>query len=236
MANNHNGTTRAGEVYQRLRADILGGRQPPGQRLKFPELCARYGTSVGAAREALTRLVTEGFVITQSHQGYTVIPLSHEDLADLTFARVEIESTVLRLSVLDGDMNWEAQLVAAHHVLERTPFFGPDDTDHPGDDWAAAHRAFHLALLDGCRNRHLTAVARGLREEAALYLQWSVSFGREPDRDIAGEHRALLQAAVGRDADLAARLLREHIAHTARLLIRGATDQPNDAPEAATHT
>ncbi|WP_059007598.1 GntR family transcriptional regulator [Streptomyces specialis] len=236
MAKSDNGTTRAGDVYQRLRADILGGRLLPGQRLKFPELCARYGTSVGAAREALTRLVTEGFVTTQSHHGYAVVPLSHEDLADLTFARTEIESSVLRLSVLDGDMNWEAQLVAAHHVLERTPFHGPGDTDHPGDAWAAAHKAFHLALLDGCRNRRLTATARALREEAALYLQWSVSFGREPDRDIAGEHRALLDAAVRRDADLAARLLREHIAHTARLLIRGATAEHSPADRAAAAT
>ncbi|MGK5533959.1 GntR family transcriptional regulator, partial [Streptomyces sp. URMC 129] len=68
MAKNDNGTTRAGEVYARLRADILGGGLLPGRRLKFPELCARYGTSVGAAREALTRLVAEGFVTTQSHQ------------------------------------------------------------------------------------------------------------------------------------------------------------------------
>ncbi|MDT0309022.1 FCD domain-containing protein [Streptomyces sp. DSM 44917] len=234
MAKNDNGTTRAGEVYRRLRGDILGGRLLPGQRLKFPELCARYGTSVGAAREALTRLVTEGFVTAQSHQGYAVVPLSHEDLADLTTARVEIESTVLRLAVVEGDMDWEARLVAAHHVLERTPFFGPDDTDHPSDEWAAAHRAFHLALLDGCRNRRLTATARALREEAALYLQWSVSFGREPDRDIAGEHRALLRAAVDRDPDLAARLLREHIAHTAGLLIRNATDEPREpAPATA---
>ncbi|MFC6880808.1 MULTISPECIES: GntR family transcriptional regulator [Actinomadura] len=226
MAKREGGTTRAGEVYGRLRGDILGGRLAPGQRLKFPELCERYGCSVGGAREALTRLVSEGFVTTQSHHGFMVVPLSHEDLADLTDARVEIESLVFRLSVRDGDMAWESRAVAAHHVLDRTPFFGPDDTDRPSDDWAAAHAAFHLALLEGCRNRRLLATARAMREEAELYRQWSVSFGQEPDRDIAGEHRALLDAAIARDGDLAAERLREHIAHTAGLLIRNATDAP----------
>jgi DNA-binding GntR family transcriptional regulator len=223
------GSTRADGVYRRLRADILGGRLVPGQRLKFPELSRRYDTSVGAAREALTRLVTDGFVRTQSHQGFTVTPLSHEDLAELTRARVEVESLVLRLAVLDGDMRWEADAVAAHHVLERTPFLG--DGDHPTDEWSAAHAEFHHALVAGCRNRRLRAMARGLREEAELYLQWSVSFGREPDRDLPGEHRALLHAAIGRDADRAADLLRDHIAHTAQLLISCAADEPNPAIE-----
>lgn len=221
------GSTRADGVYGRLRADILGGRLVPGQRLKFPELSRRYATSVGAAREALTRLAAAGLVRTRAHQGYTVTPLSHHDLAELTQARVETESLVLQLSVRHGDMQWEAQAVAAHHLLERTPFFGPDDTDHPSDEWSAAHAAFHLALLAGCRNRRLLAIARGLREEAELYLQWSVSFGREPERDLPGEHRALLDAVSARDAGLAAELLRDHIAHTAQLLIRGAPDEPN---------
>ena len=221
------GATRTQGVYGRLRADILGGRLVPGQRLKFPELSQRYETSVGAAREALTRLAAAGLVRTQAHHGYTVTPLSHEDLADLTQARVEIESLVLRLSVLHGDMRWEAQTVAAHHVLERTPFLAHDGADHPSDEWSAAHAAFHQTLLAGCRNRRLLATAQALREEAELYLQWSVSFGQEPDRDLPGEHRALLEAATARDADLAAERLRDHIAHTAQLLIHGAPDEPN---------
>ena len=222
-------TTRAEGVYQELRADILGGRMVPGARLKFPELCERYSTSVGAAREALTRLTAEGLVKTRPHLGYTVTPLSHEDLADLTQARVEIESLVLRLSVLEGDVQWEARAVAAHHLLERTPFTGPDDANRPSGAWAEAHAAFHLALLAGCRNRRLFASARALREEAELYLQWSVSFGNEPDRDLPGEHKALLDAALSRDADRAAELIRDHIAHTAQLLISCAEDEPNRA-------
>ncbi|MCF7549958.1 GntR family transcriptional regulator [Pseudonocardia sp. WMMC193] len=218
--------TRTDEVHRRLRSDILAGRLVPGSRLKFPELCETYGVSVGAAREALTRLTAEGMVKTQPHQGYMVTPLSHEDLADLTRARIEIESLVLRLSVQEGDVQWESRAVAAHHVLERAVFLSDDDPDHPTDEWAAAHARFHLALLDGCTNRRLLDVARALREEAELYRQWSVSFGQEPDRDLAGEHRALLEASVGRQADLAGQLLRDHIAHTTSLLISVATDEP----------
>ncbi|MFF2554146.1 GntR family transcriptional regulator [Nocardia sp. NPDC058058] len=223
------GTTRTDGIYQALRADILGGRLVPGERLKFPDLSERYKVSVGATREALTKLTAEGLVTTKAHQGYLVRPLSHQDLADLTQARVEVESLVLKLSVQDGDMQWEANAVAAHHLLERTPFRDPADPDHPTDEWSAAHAAFHIALLNGCGNRRLLDTARALRQEAELYLQWSVSFGNEPERDLPAEHRALLEAAVGRDPELAQELLRDHIAHTAQLLISCAPDQPNSA-------
>ncbi|MEC3919205.1 GntR family transcriptional regulator [Nocardia sp. CDC160] len=227
MARHVDGKTRTDGIYQRLRADILGGRLTPGQRLKFSELSERYQTSVGATREVLTRLTAEGLVQTQPHLGYVVTSLSHEDLAELTQARVEIESLALRLSVLEGDTQWEARAVAAHHVLERTPFFADDDHDHPSDDWTKAHADFHLALIDGCRNRRILNVAQSLREEAELYRQWSVSIGDEPDRDIPREHRELLEAVLARNADLAAERLRDHIAHTAQLLITCAEDEPN---------
>lgn len=214
-------------VYQRLRSDILGGRLVPGQRLKFPELCERYQTSVGAAREALTKLAAEGMVTMQAHQGYSVVPLSHDDLADLTLARVEVESLALRLSVQHEDVHWESNAVAAHHLPDRTPMIGQDDPDRPSDRWVQAHAAFHVALLSGCPNRRLVGIARGLREEAELYRQWSVSLGHEPGRDIAGEHRGILDATIAQDADLAADRLRDHIAHTAQLLITCAADEPN---------
>ncbi|WP_405014671.1 GntR family transcriptional regulator [Kitasatospora sp. NBC_01539] len=218
--------TRTHGTYRRLREDILGGRLTPGQRLKFPDLCREYGTSVGAAREALVRLASEGLVRTQAHQGYTVTPLSYDDLRELTKARVEMESLVLRLSMEEGDTRWEARAVAAHHVLRRTPYLGPDSPDHPSDDWAAAHAEFHLALLVGCTNRRLLDVALGLREEAELYRQWSAPHGRERHRDLAAEHRDLLEAVVDREAGRAVELIRDHIAHTAQLLITCAEDEP----------
>jgi len=227
--------TRTDEVYGRLRADILGGRLVPGQRLKFGELRGRYSTNMGATREALTRLVGEGLVDVTPHQGYRVVSLSHRDLADLTVARIEIETRLLRLSLQDGDMAWEVRLVAAYHVLERTPLIGPDDPDRPSDAWNAAHTAFHEALIGGCLNRRLTAIARSLREEGELYRQWSVSLGGRSRDRAAADHRELLEPALASDADIAAERLGAHIAHTADLLIRCATDAPIPAAGTVRH-
>ncbi|GII97306.1 GntR family transcriptional regulator [Sinosporangium siamense] len=225
MARQSGSTTRAEGIYQRLRADILGGRLTPGERLKFPDLCEHYNTSVGAAREALVRLKAEGLVKARAHLGYTVTPLSNDDLADLTQARVEIETLVFRMSVTHGDVRWEADVVAAHHMLDRTPCLDPESDAGLSEAWITAHAAFHFALLAGCPNRRLAETARALREEAALYRRWSVAVAPAFDRGHADEHRALVAAALDRDADRAAALLRAHITQTPDLLI-GARESP----------
>lgn len=225
MAKTASGGTRADDVVENLRADILGGRRTPGERLKFPELCEQHEVSAGVIREALTKLADQGLVRAQAHQGYVVTPLSHRELGELTVARMELEALVFRLSVLEGDMTWEGGMVAAHHVLERAPFAAEDNPSQLSEEWAGAHAAFHVALLAGCGNRRLQEMAWKLREEAELYRRWSVSLGQEPTRDIAGEHRALLGAALARQPELAAEQLADHISHTARLLISCAQDE-----------
>ena len=225
MARTGDGSTRTDRLHAALRADILGGRLVPGERLKFPALSERYGTSVGTAREVLVRLTAEGLVKNQAHHGYVVTPLSHAELRDLTTARIEIESLVLGMSVTAGDVAWESRLVAAHHVLERTSYLDPD-AERPADRWTVAHAEFHAALVGACSNRRLLDIARSLREEAELYRQWSVSLSGDRDRDVAAEHRALFDAALARDFEQAQQLVRDHLARTADLLISCAPDRP----------
>ncbi|MBL1116434.1 GntR family transcriptional regulator [Streptomyces sp. 110] len=231
MAKEGRSATRAAAVHQRLRDDILGGRFRPGERLKFQQICEDYKTSVGAAREALTRLASEGLVRSQPNFGYMVTPLSLEDLEDLTAARVELECMALRMSIEKGDRQWEANAVAAHHLLARTPFTSSEQPGRPTDEWARVHTEFHFALIAGCPNRRILQMARSLREEAGLYQLWSVSLQRKPDRDGAAEHRALLEASVDRDAERAALLLREHLQHTARLLQADGLHELHAPPE-----
>jgi DNA-binding GntR family transcriptional regulator len=205
--------TLATAVGAKLRDDILNGGFRPGDRLMFPDLCKRYGASVGVTREALASLAAEGLVLAQPHQGYVVRPLSPEDLTDLTAARVALEPIVLRQSIADGDIEWESRVVAAHHVLLRTP----RDPLRVTNDWAEAHEAFHSALFSGCSNKRLLVMTQMLATESAVYRRWSPPF--ESDRDVAAEHAALVEAAIKREADRAADLLIRHITQTAQILI-----------------
>ena len=209
--------TQADRVASELRADILGGRMRPGDKLPFADLCSRYDTSVGVMREGLSRLVAQGLVVNEPQVGFRVIPLSSEDLRQLTEARVYIEGHVLELSILSGGMEWESLLVGAHHALERTPETVPGDAGMMSEQWAAAHARFHAVCLQACPNRRMLEVAETLRASAELYRRWSVPLAGGA-RDVAAEHRRILAAALAHDARAALVALGEHLAHTRELL------------------
>lgn len=209
--------TQGDRVAVALRDDILGGRLRPGQKLPFAELRDRYATSVGVLRESLSRLVSEGLVVNEPQVGFRVLPLSAEDLRQLTEARLFVEGQALQLAVRAGDVEWESRLVGAHHALERTPELTDSDPPTMNDEWSAAHGRFHNLLLQACPNRRLLAVAETLRASAELYRRWSAPLGAGT-RDVRAEHRRLLDAALAGDADGALAALADHLAHTRRLL------------------
>ncbi len=218
-------TTRTEQVYGRMRADILAGRLTPGAKLPFAELVARYGGSTSVIREGLSRLVEQGLVHAEPQHGFRVVPLSIDDLDDLTTARCELEGLVLRLSIEAGDLEWESEIVAAQHTLERTPMAAQSaagvsaDPGTLSDEWRAAHARFHNALIAGCPNVRLRTMASSLRDAAELYRSWSVPLGHDEDRDIAGEHEAIAEAVLARDAVRAVAELSKHLRRTADVLI-----------------
>jgi DNA-binding GntR family transcriptional regulator len=66
-----------------------------------------------------------------------------------------------------------------------------------------------------------------LRDAAELYRRWSQP--HDPDRDVAGEHRRILKAALARDADAATSALAAHFERTAQILRATSDLAPDDA-------
>jgi DNA-binding GntR family transcriptional regulator len=215
-------------VYAELRGDVLAGRRRPGSRLLFADLAARYEASMGVIREVLTRLTAEGLVESEPQYGFRVVPLSVADLKHLADARASVETLVLGQAVEHGDVAWESEVLAAHHRLERTPQQEPDDPSRLSASWTAAHAAYHHTLLAGCPNPRLLAVADSLRDAAELYRQWSVPLAHT-QRDIAGEHRAILDAVLARDVDAASAALAAHIHATTNVLLDHADARVDDS-------
>jgi DNA-binding GntR family transcriptional regulator len=218
--------TKAERVYFQLRADILAGRHAPGQRLRYTELSERYDTSMGVLREGMLRLAEQGLVKGEPQQGFQVVELSGPDLRDLTDARCELESLTLRHAIADGDVEWESRLIASHHLLSRANQLDADDPERLSDQWVAAHAEFHRTLLDGCANQRLKDIAGSLRNAAELYRRWSVPLGQDSNRDIPGEHAAILAAVLDRDADEAVLHLRRHIEYTTNVLLDSLAGDP----------
>jgi DNA-binding GntR family transcriptional regulator len=210
--------TRSNAVFDRLRADLLAGRLEPGSKLKLAVLGARYEASLSVVREALSRLAEQGLVVAHPHRGFNVVALSPEDLIDLTETRIDLETLAARRSAERGDLAWETALVAAHHALARTAATTAEG--EVTEEWIAAHRTFHQALIAGCGSPRLQGIANGLRDAAEPYRIWSRSLAHDDDRDIAGEHSRMTELAIARDADGLATAMAAHIQQTTDVLLR----------------
>ena len=218
--------TRTEQVYEVIRSELLNGGLHPGQKLKMVDFTERFGVSQSVIREALTRLTEQDLLIASPQRGFRVRDLSVEDIAELTETRIQVESLALRLAVERGDLQWETEILAAHHRLERTPVIRDDGT--VSEDWSTAHRDFHQALLNGCGNRRLESVANSLRDSAELYRRWYWVLTDDHQRDLAREHRELKELALARDADRAIEVLTEHIDRAPSLLIAYAREHGVD--------
>lgn len=217
VSRKRSGASLAEDVHAALRADIVLGRRIPGTRLRLNELAAAHEVSLSVVREAVTRLSSEGLVEATPQRGFRVRPISLEHLHDLTWMRIHVETLAVREAVERGDLTWEAGLVAAHHRLAATSMFLDDGTGNPA--WMVAHGEFHTALAAGAGRPALERVRRQLYDESELYRAWSGTLPREPIRRHATvEHEAIKDAALARDADLAALLVAEHLTATADAL------------------
>lgn len=209
--------TRIEATYERIRHDIIAGELAPGERLGVDRLRERYGVGASTVREALSLLSAEALVDAEGQRGFTVSPISVDDLVDLCEARKLIESAAVRESVQQGDDDWEGDLVAAFHRLtraqERMTAGNPDSIR----EWEHRNRDFHEALVSRCDSRWIHFLLDTLMHHTERYRRASLTSG-SVKRDVHGEHAALMQAALERDADRAAELVVEHIDHTVRVI------------------
>ena len=213
-------STQSDRVYDALRGEILSCRMQPGSKIKIPDVCAAYDVSLGAAREALARLVSAALVDNEPQKGYSVKPVSRKELADLAQARIEIESLCLREAIAKGGVEWETQIVACFHRLSRIEPSADHDRNVLSDAWTSAHSQFHEALVAACDNAVLQRVRTALYFESERYRNWCLPLVRETkDRDVDAEHRAIMGAALDRNAALACALMGDHLRKTTELLM-----------------
>ena len=206
-------------AYTRLRREILSGHLRPGEKLKITDLATSLQVSPGAIREALSRLVPEQLVISRDQKGCVVMPLSIEDLEDLTSLRCEIEAICLRRSVQRGEVGWESSILAAAHRLRRTQAQSTADRSRT-PEWVERHQAFHAALVSACGSRRLLELHAQLYQQSERYRNLSIHV--EGDRNIIDEHQELVDAALDRDADRLVALMLKHLTETTSRIVKAA--------------
>jgi len=200
-------------VYRHIRADIVACRLMPNERLRVEALRGRYGVGGSPIREALMRLEAEGLVELEQNKGFRVLPVSREQLLDLTRTRIEIEAIAIRWSIEQGGVEWEADLHGAFHRLSHQKKTESSNGNSVNTAWFREHRNFHAALVAACGSPTLNAIRESLFAQVERYVALSI-ISKFPTRNDIDEHEQIMRAALARNVGRAVQLHNTHIERT----------------------
>jgi DNA-binding GntR family transcriptional regulator len=190
-------------VYDRLRAEILSGALPAGERLIAAEIAQRFASSTNPVREALHQLRGEGLVEILPNRGARVRELGAAFVRDVMEVEQLLEPFLTRSFVRVATEADIAELLRIQSEIERNDF----------EDLELHHHLdtqFHRAMYDSHRNR--LAVDVWFRHRVMLGTVAN-GFRISPGRriEVIRDHRALIEAVIAGDEDKAAEIVFGHV-------------------------
>lgn len=216
-------------VARQIAADVLARDMAEGETLPAEsKMLATYGVARATLREALRLLETQGLIRLKAGIGggpvvaaLTELPTHFADMAKLHFqrlrvrnrdvlqARAALEPAAARLAAENADPRVHERLEAIMTAARQL--------DVSDDESFIRHSIdFHDAITESSGNPVLDLLALSLRKLSA-----PIEFRTRhlPDRDrhgILASHDAISRAILDGRGDLAERLVRDHMAETAK--------------------
>jgi DNA-binding GntR family transcriptional regulator len=199
--------SRADEVYLQLKRDVAEFKLVAGDRFTENELCARLGVSRTPVRQALFRLLQEGYVEVLFRSGWRVLPFDFDQFEQLYDLRMVLETTAAQRLCADGERVDRA-------LLEQlTAIWLVAVADRSADTVQVAQwdEAFHCALVAAAGNAEMARVHRDVTDRIRIIRR--LDFTKQARIDATyDEHAKILRAIQRKRGDQAAMLLRAHIA------------------------
>ena len=127
--NEMNFKNRGEQVFETLKREILDLKLEPGRMISENEICERFGVSRTPVRDALRLLQEQGFVETVPYRGTYVTLLSLDNIKQMIYMRVAVETMVLRdFLKVQNPMTLEEirHAIAMQKALIQTPGFEPE--------------------------------------------------------------------------------------------------------------
>lgn len=204
-------TSTVSQAYETLRDKAINFEFKPGDRINESALTRELGISRTPMREALNRLVAEGFLTLSPGQGFRCRTLQPDAIADLYELRCALESEAVRRMIEAGD---QSQIDALVVYLDQT-----EPTYHACDDASELTRMdenFHLMIARGSGNREianmLTNVNERIRYVRTVNLkQLRLRPSTTGNASGLNAHRRIVSAILSGNTEEAVAAMRRHI-------------------------
>ena len=190
-------------VYRAIRSAILSGAFATGERLNERQLAEQFGVSTTPIKEALRQIEVEGLVETLPRRGIA-IRFSMQWAEEMILARAALESMIARLAAKRTDKPSGAELLATVDLMKTATKSGD------ADQLIALNETFHDHIHRSSRCGYLAK----LIERQQFYdasIRRIIHLDPTERQKALDEHASIADAIVAGDADLAERLMRNHV-------------------------
>ena len=206
-------TSLADQVFEKLENDIIQGVYPKGEILTELKLVEQMGVSRTPIREALRRQEQER-LIEDTGKGSVVLGITEEDLLDIMNIRQRIEGLAAYYATIN--MTDEGREELAHIVDLQDFYFSKHDAEHlrKVDD------QFHDSICLLSKRTVITDTLIPLHRKTRRYRRISMEDWSRTT-NTTKEHRAMYEAIVSGNAELAMELTTKHIENAKVHMIEG---------------
>lgn len=190
-------------IYRKLRDLVLFGDLAPGQAVTIQGLTDRLGAGMTPVRESIRRLIAAGALEFQGNRRVSVPLLSAENISEIILARQWLDPHLTLRATERVSLGELAELTALDTDL--------DAAIETGDlrSYLELNYRFHKRIYDFADAPILADLTEGLWLRFGPSLR--VVCGRIGTQNLPDKHKDTLEAMHARDAEAAARAIREDV-------------------------
>lgn len=193
-----------GKVFNKIREDILSGNYQEKDELKEAAISKALGVSRTPVREALRQLELEGLVTIVPNKGAYVNGITAKDIFDIYVIRSYLEGLCAK---------WACEHITKAQAEELEEIVYLSEFHIKKEHWDQIYELdnrFHLSLYKACGSRILEHILSDYHHYVERVRRNTLS-SKERAAKASEEHKAILEAVVGKDQERAERLANEHI-------------------------
>lgn len=195
-------TNRVESLYQIVKDMAISFEFKPGERINEVLLAARLDTSRTPLREALNRLVSEGFLTSKRGFGFFCRDFKPREIFELYQFRAILETAAVRLTC---ELATEEEVRELEHFLSNT---GPGVNGRSSEELVDLDEHFHCQIMKLGRNTEMQRTLENINARIRYFRWVDMDSKRKTTQD---EHNKILEAILARDTDLAVDRMNDHI-------------------------
>jgi DNA-binding GntR family transcriptional regulator len=192
-------------VYHQIKTLILQTEIMPGQKLHHQDLSDQLGVSRTPVREALSRLVQEGYVSLLPNRGFICKEIGMQEAEELYDLREGLEAFAVEKAIPRLDAKALARLE------EQIDLYGEDTAKRFTRERLIYDQSIHLEIARIAGNETLKRTLGQVFERIILKRKTDALYDEARGVSAHQEHLQLLEAMRKGDLERAVRTVRRHI-------------------------